>query len=325
MSDEIQPLIDDACAAVRRGAGSIPPDFAAVIARVRELAPHRACAPAPLEDPAVIDIRGGDRGTPAVEAALDDLFADTRASLQRLVGKQRMRSIPLLPTPPRRRPTSRYVAGAMLVAAAVALSFGGYRIVDQARHSNAEPAAEQAFHLEATDRDESGEMEIDEADRNLAPRRPSVPELAPAPLETTIATPPMESRKTVVRKAAGLGDDRMRTLAAEAQALWRKGDLRGAEQRFEAITKNGARSVHAELAWADLFALARQLGDGSRRTARWKAYLAAFPRGRFVDDARAGLCRTAKDTNCWRAYLRDLPKGSYRGEAESALLREGAP
>lgn len=325
MSDEIQPLIDDVRTAVRRGAGSIPPDFAAVVARARELAPERAYAAAPVDDPTVIDIRGGDRGTPAAEAALDDLFADTRASVQRMVGTQRMRSIPPLPAPMRRRSASRYVVGAVHVAAAVALSFGGYRIVDQARQSEVVPAADQAFHLDATDRDESGEVEIDDTDPALAPQIPSVPELAPAPLETTVATPPAESPKSVVRRAAGLDDARLRTLAAEAHALWRKGDLRGAEQRFETITKKGGRSVHAELAWADLFALARQLGDGSRRTARWKAYLAAFPRGRFVDDARAGLCRSSKDTKCWRAYLRDLPKGSYRGEAESAILRDGVP
>jgi hypothetical protein len=112
--------------------------------------------------------------------------------------------------------------------------------------------------------------------------------------------------------------ERLRVLSDEARALWRAGDRQGAEAKFLQVTSSGGRSTLAELAWGDLFALARQLGDDARATKRWRAYLAKFPKGRYADDARAGLCRHAGEARCWSAYLRDFPDGSYRAEARAA-------
>ena len=325
MSDGLQPLFDDVRATVQRGAGSIPPDFAGALARARALAPERVAASVDVEDPAVIDIRGGDRGTPAAEAALDTMVEDSRAAVLRMVADQRMRSIPPLPLPVQRRSASRWIVGGLLAAATVVATIGGYRFVELAREREQPTAADQAFHLDATDEHDGSAVEVEPAPSAVAPKPKTMPSLGPAPLEQTIAAPRGDSAKSIVRRAAGLDDDALRTLSTEAHALWKNGDLRGAEQRFETITKKGGRSVQVELAWADLFSLARQSGNDSRRTARWTAYLASFPRGRFADDARAGLCRAKKDPVCWAAYLRDLPKGSYRGEAEAALAVEGGP
>jgi len=325
MSDGLQPLIDDVRDTVRRGAGSIPPDFAGALARARALAPDSVGASTDVDDPAVIDIRGGDRGTPVAEAALDAMVEDSRASVLRMVADQRMRSIPAAPLPQRRRSPSRWVVGGLLAAAALVVAIGGYRFVELAREREPSATADQAFHLDASDDQDGSVVEVAPAPSSVAPTPKAVPALGPAPLEPTIAAPRTDSAKTIVRRAAGLEGDELRRLASEAHALWKKGDLRGAEQRFESITKKGGRNVQVELAWADLFSLARQSGNASRRVTRWKAYLAAFPRGRFADDARAGLCRANKDAKCWTAYLRDLPKGSYRAEAEAALAVGAVP
>ncbi len=47
-----------------------------------------------------------------------------------------------------------------------------------------------------------------------------------------------------------------------------------------------------------------------------------FPRGRYADDARAGLCRRAASDErdaCWQQYLTDFPAGVHRPQAERAL------
>jgi hypothetical protein len=324
VSDGLQPMLDDVRATVRRAASSIPPDFAGALARAHELAPDRV-ATIDVDDPAVIDIRGGDRGTPAAEAALDDVVVDARAAVLRMVAEQRMHSIPPAPLPAQRRSASRWVIGGLLAAAAVVAAIGGYRFVELARQREASAAVDQAFHLDASTPEEGGAVEVEPAPRVLPPKPKSTPTLGPAPLEHTIAARPTESAKALVRRASGLDEHELRTLSEDAHARWRSGDRRGAEQRFEAITKKGGRGVQVELAWADLFALARQSGDAKRLATRWKAYLAAFPRGRFADDARAGLCRASGDAKCWRAYLKELPRGSYRSEAEAALVGAGAP
>lgn len=325
MSDGLQPMLDDARDAVRRGASSIAPDFAGVLARAHELAPARVAAPIDVDDPAVIDIRGGDRGTAEAEAALDVVVDDARAAVLRMVSEQRMRSIPPAPMPARRRSPSRWVIGGLIAAAAVVAVVGGYRFVELARQRDGSPTADQAFHLDASPPDDGDLVEAEPEARAQSPKPKATPGLGPAPLEHTVAAPRTESPKALVRRASGLDEDELRALSQEAHARWRSGDRRGAEQRFEAITKKGGRGVQVELAWADLFALARQGGDATQRNARWKAYLAAFPRGRFADDARAGLCRASGDAKCWSAYLKALPGGSYRAEAEAAIARDGAP
>ena len=83
----------------------------------------------------------------------------------------------------------------------------------------------------------------------------------------------------------------------------------------------GPPTSDVEMAHADLFTLASQARDVGLLRKRWKAYLGRFGRGRFADDARAGLCRTAaaaQRDGCWAQYLEDFPKGSFRAEAQRA-------
>ena len=120
-------------------------------------------------------------------------------------------------------------------------------------------------------------------------------------------------------------EDRLRELDERAQKHWRQGDVEEAERLFREIIRLGKRGQYVELAYGDLFAIARVAGR-EREVKLWREYVRKFPEGRHIDDARGGLCRAAEgaaQTACWREYLGDLPKGSYRHEASRAL--EGKP
>src|SRR5690606_4753335 len=107
-----------------------------------------------------------------------------------------------------------------------------------------------------------------------------------------------------------------------ARAAWKVGDLGLAEDKFQQLVRIGRRGKAVDLAYGDLFSIARQRNDRPGLRRYWKQYVSKFPRGRWIDDARAGLCRTAaagEAQACWRAYLADRPRGTYRADAEAAL------
>ncbi|MEM9462600.1 MAG: hypothetical protein AAGF11_51105 [Myxococcota bacterium] len=107
-------------------------------------------------------------------------------------------------------------------------------------------------------------------------------------------------------------DERLAELDAQAQAAWRRGDLRTAERRYRAIVKLGGRREVAELAYGELFAIVRQRGGSL--TSLWRAYLRRFPRGRYAEDVEAGLCRRAGSDEreaCWARYRRRYPNGIH--------------
>jgi hypothetical protein len=117
-------------------------------------------------------------------------------------------------------------------------------------------------------------------------------------------------------------DERVAALDDEAQRQWAAGELEAAEEAFRAIIKLAGRNRHADLAYGDLFTLTHQRKDDQAELELWREYLRRFPKGRFADDARAGLCRRgpeAERTSCWQAYLRDFPDGVHRRSAERAL------
>ena len=107
-------------------------------------------------------------------------------------------------------------------------------------------------------------------------------------------------------------------LEVEAEALWRAGDRAGAEALLRKIIRLSRARRRADLAYGDLFTITRQLYGREREAEVWREYLARFPRGRYADDARAGLCRRESASEaraCWSRYMLDFPSGTHRDEA----------
>jgi hypothetical protein len=111
---------------------------------------------------------------------------------------------------------------------------------------------------------------------------------------------------------------RLELLDAEAYALLRAGQYEQASRRFRVIVEIGGSSEFAELAFGELFALARRDAGGDGLDNLWPAYLKRFPSGRYADAARAGLCRRTPEQSqraCWTDYLLEHPRGAARSEA----------
>jgi hypothetical protein len=220
------------------------------------------------------------------------------------------------------------IAGVALgvAAAAIVVVVGAVELV----RSKQESVPEAAQMVVAPDRSQE----------NLLPQ-PSAPSIAsiPAPatmpsdgdveveptLPETVAT--SDAAASSMRPARRLQDTaasrddlraKIRELDDRAQRAWRAGEVGRAEELFEEIVRLAVRDPFVELAWSDLFAIAHAHHGDAKRLTQWKRYLRRFPRGRFADDARAGLCRIGHHdpARCWAQYLRDFPAGSFRAEAE---------
>lgn len=158
-------------------------------------------------------------------------------------------------------------------------------------------------------------------DETIAPE-PMGPEPAPS-------SPVPKTRKPTTPEApapeapAETLSAQLRRLGGEAEAAWQSGDYAGAERLHRQIIALAPNSRAADLSYGDLFTLARQRSGPAQEQALWREYLTAFPRGRYADDARAGLCRRAEPAseraNCWQQYLTDFPAGVHRPQAERAL------
>ncbi len=116
--------------------------------------------------------------------------------------------------------------------------------------------------------------------------------------------------------------EQLRRLDKQARARWSAGKLRAAERSFRELVDIGGRHRLVELAYGDLFTLARQLHGEHAQPRLWREYLARFPRGRFADGARAGLCtriRGGAQRRCWQRYLRYFPSGAHSKDARRRL------
>lgn len=330
-SDPVDALVADAQASIARARAGVRPDFAAVLARAQadhgddeddddaSTAPTDGLAP-------VLELSPRPRAGQA-DDMLTQLTDDARGAVERMVTERRMRPIPPLPRPrPQRSRLGVVLAAGALLAAAVVATVAGVRWMTPAQEHAADDARNQAAQSDRLDRS---------ADEPLVERTPAPPQRpVPAPepsLETPVApiedvVAPIESSAVEPsrRPRVGVDLDALRELSAQARRAWADGDRDLAETKYLQVTALGGRNALAELAWGDLFALARQRGDAGREAKRWRAYLQRFPHGRYADDARGGLCRIAKDpAACWSAYLRDFPRGSYRAEAAKASGSQG--
>ncbi len=306
------------------------PDFHDVVARAHELdavawpreAVHEAGA-LELEHAPQVEL-----GSAREEAAVDEWLHDVRSAVERRVEARRHEGLPPLAAPAGKR-GAWWIAGALLAAAALlVLGIGqGVRMV-----ADGGLASEQALHMSDAPGSTGTSEVIEPPPQPTMRRRPEAVSRGAAalePAEPELAEPELAATPTVEGgpRLAPVGGDRWKALAEEAQAHWRAGRHAQAERLFAKIAAQAGRARAAELAYADLFTLASQAGDEVAQRRWWKAYVRRFPRGRFADDARAGLCRSAGPADrvaCWQAYVDEFPQGSFRGEARAQLER-GAP
>ena len=326
MSDGLDTFVADARQAAQRmrARASAEPCFDDVVERARSLEPHivRPAAECP-ED--VVELHDAERGTASEEAALDEMIAGARAAVGRRVAHRRLDGVPAppVPTPAPRERRSWLVAGALaLTAAAAVIGVLAMQSTALSQQDEVDTRGEQAARSTPSERSEGRAQP--------APPPPLPARKAPRPEHEAAVEAEVEEQPEIVEEApepprpsaterAEQRRTRLADLADRAQHAWRNGDLGEARRLFERIVAEGGRSRQAEMAYADLFALARQRGQGQGKL--WRAYLRRFPRGRFADDARAGLCRVAagdKQPQCWHRYLATFPEGSYRAEAERA-------
>lgn len=188
----------------------------------------------------------------------------------------------------------------------------GSTAVDQARTHEPREAATTSDSSSAEHRRASSkapELPVD-AEPEIAPE----PTAAPRPAPESQPKP----RQAARTKPASI-DERIAALDAAAQAAWRKGEKREAQRKFQRIVDIGGKRPAVELAYGELFALGRQLGDSP--TKLWRAYLQRFPRGRYAEDAKAGLCRRSTGPaarSCWSEYAKAFPGGTHLDEAAQA-------
>ncbi len=283
-------------------------DLARVVARARELAPDfvstemeeasRALAP-------VVRIR---RSSPELRL---EPFAS--AYQKRAGGGLRERS--LTPIPSLRAATSTTRWGPMVAVAAVALV-----VVGLASLSRVVGQVDRAVPVEAERSRIADAPEVATPGRGrtrLGSEGGTVarPELATVDAEEPEGSEGGDREELVSEK-------RLAELDGQAQAAWRKGQIKAAERLLNELVRVGDRQSKVELAFGDLFSIAHRRGDARAQRRYWKKYLRRFPRGRFADDARAGLCRAGGGSAaCWRRYLTRHPNGTHRREAQAVVPR----
>jgi len=135
-----------------------------------------------------------------------------------------------------------------------------------------------------------------------APRPEPEPEVTVEPKPAVLEEPPepVAPKHPAVRRSVS---ERLAELDTRAQARWSAGDVEGARRDFRSIVKLGGRRTQVQLAYAELFALARQRGEDL--SSLWREYLRKFPKGRYAPEASAGLCRStpvADRDACWERH-----------------------
>lgn len=342
--NEREPWEIDVVSALERriAAHGARPDFLDVVERAHALdpvaVPEEALARADALAAEQAGAEAEERGPADEEAVVDAWLDDVRAAVDRRVEVRREHELPALQSPPARRGMWWIVGVAVAAAALIVVGVG------QAVRMIPDPVepAEQALHMNegggvtgTADAVEPRRQEVATPrrtpDERIEPEPAVVPE---APLlepeastpEAEASTPELSVKSRTSASRSDRDQDRFTALAEAAQAHWRAGRRAEAQKLFAKIVAEAGRARAAEMAYADLFTLASQAGDAAAQRRWWKSYLRRFPRGRFADDARAGLCRGAaagERAGCWQAYLDDFPHGSFRGEAR-ALLGQGA-
>lgn len=332
---------------LRREQRWLMPDFAALVEEAHARDPGRVPAEALAEArelAPVVDLRSDShmRLSRRDQAEFASLLADARVDIDADVAAVRAAGAPVMAVPAAR---SRTRAWAWLAAAAAVagLAFGLRPLLTRGEATDVSaiqaPWQDQAspplYEVAPTPAPAPAPTPvIRRAERAVeAPVEPEpvvepAPVIEPAPVvedqedRPERAAPKGQGPKVRPKQVGESQAERLRRLDGEAEALWHSGDLAGAEARYREIVGLAPNSRAADLAYGDLFSLARQRRGADHQAELWREYLQAFPRGRYADDARAGLCRRAEGderATCWRAYLEEFPAGVHRHQAARVL------
>lgn len=355
--DGLDSFLNDVRSAAEEHGARPRRDFMEVIRRAQAMAPEA------IDDSAVevaatlaeVVSLGPHSPEPEADPELDAFIADVAANNAALAEQRRMVGIPDLTDSGERRPARRLFAGALAVAATLALvllgdgpesALQGTGPVGQAMSRHAATIAEEVSEV-ASVRSRTPERAPEPAANTVPAEQPEEPEADGAPDEiagegdtATDATEGADVERPGTRKPAPKRprlskaelaeqrEDELAALDAEAQRRWRAGDLPGAEAAFRELLSRDPRGRWAQLAYGDLFVLARQAGDPSAELALWREYLRRHPRGPHADYAHVGVCRRSAGADgaaCWRDYLAKRPQGSFRAEAEAAVTDTKTP
>lgn len=316
-ADDLDELLADARALLdaELEAGRPPPDVLDVLQRAREL----SVMPDEQSEQGAFELEFGSDLAPEPERVLEpdlelaELNADARLLLDGLLERRAM----VKRTRWRRRPRAAAVAAAavvMLGLAGAAFASKKWQELEAAAESERFAAAAIA-ELDRAWQTES-ERALSSALRLAAWTVPTVePDVASEPNHQTAETTAKATAHTIAKPDTAA---RLAELDAQAYALLRAGQHEQAARQFRTIVKIGGRSEYAELAFGELFSLARRDSLSDELDELWSAYLKRFPRGRYADAARAGLCRRTPEPNkpaCWTDYLLEHPRGAARSEA----------
>lgn len=330
---ELAPFAADATAEIDVRVDLVRPDFAAMMARAHNITEdEEPLAPVvSLVRPRSAD--DGDKVDAELAAFTGALTSEIDARLLERVPPSAVNAPPALG----HARVRGVVLGLLTAAAAVLIASFSFEF--------ARRVGDGGRGVEANATQVPGDATLQDAPaRTLtaplpSPTRPAMPtpeigdgEPAPSaamtpPLVDSVEPPPADSPPAprATRKprqpAQAEAAPRQPTLEEEGQALWERGELAAAEQKFREVLLSSGDGRRAELAFGDLFTLARQLRGSDGQAEVWREYLGRFPRGRFAEDARAGLCQRANgDTRaaCWRNYLEHHPDGAHRALAEAA-------
>ncbi len=327
---------DELADAIGRELHDIAPDFAAVVEAAHARDPQvitraaldEALALAPV---VVLSSDSSQRLTARGHAELGALLADARGEVDAELAALRRKGWPPVPVPKASQSSRRnWAAWISAAAAALLIAVASPMLAtrfEAARHSSQAPWWERA----ASTTQEAVWREAPVAPAPKSPRPEPIdeaPQQEPEAIEqavTTVEPPPEQAvpkaRKSDPPPAAETLPAQLRRLGGEAEQAWQSGDPAGAERKHREIIILAPGSRAADLSYGDLFTLARQRSGPEQEIALWHEYLAAFPRGRYADDARAGLCRRAEPdarASCWQQYLADFPAGVHRAQAERA-------
>lgn len=289
-----------------------PGDFADVLRRAQQL-PGAKVSDQDIAEAEALPADEAELRARLAFGTLED-FLDDAAAFLAAQGHEAPPPLRALEPAPRRRAWVWGLAGVAAIAAVAALWFvrpvGILGTQDDGRsHSAAADRPKTSEGSHAVVPPSGGETP-------RAPEPQPEPALDPVPaLETETGGEADEPRRARPRVSVA-------ELDARAREAWRAGELGRARRLFERVVARGGQGERADIAYGDLFTLARRQGDTAGLRRYWKRYVGRFPSGRYIDDARAGLCRAAKGearTRCWRAYLKARPQGTFREDAEAAL------